>query len=470
MQDRVVGVTGQIQRLDRGSHVRQALGQGPPVHVRHHHVGHQQVDLPGMAARDGEGLGSAPCDHHSVPPRLKRLFDDLAHRVFVLGDQHRLGAVERHRRLGRRRLRLRGVDPRQVDLEARALSHFAVQPDVSAALLHRAVHRSEAQPGSLADGLGREERLEDPGLGLRVHPRPRIGDGQHDVAPRGNGDPIGGILGVEIDVLCFDREASTIRHRITRVHREIHDDLLELARVGLHGPAIGCDPDPDRHVLAQQTAQQLFQLQDEFVQAQHLGRHHLLAAEREQLPRQHGGPLRRAPDVEQAFAIGIVRLHVLEHQVGRAQDRGQEIVEVVRHSGRETPYGLHLLRLAELLLEPLSLRHVVDHDLLRPPAGKRDSVTAGLHLDERPVLPAMPPRTGVVIFGGHGLEVSQQGRDILGRTQVLDAQRQELVARVPVMLDRGAVHRQHAVRLQVEDPHGIRCALEHRAVLGFRRP
>jgi len=38
------------------------------------------------------------------------------------------------------------------------------------------------------------------------------------------------------------------------------------------------------------------------------------------------------------------------------------------------------------------------------------------------------------------------------------------------MLDRGAVHREHAVRLQIEDPHGIRCALEHRAVLGFRRP
>src|SRR5213594_4129801 len=73
---------------------------------------------------------------------------------------------------------------------------------------------------------------------------------------------------------------------------------------------------------------------------------------------------------------------------------------------REATHRLHLLRLAELLLEPLALRHVVDHDLLGPPAGERDSVTAGLHLDERPVLLAMPPGAGVVVVAGHGFEVS----------------------------------------------------------------
>src|SRR2546426_1081320 len=94
------------------------------------------------------------------------------------------------------------------------------------------------------------------------------------------------------------------------------------------------------------------------------------------------------------------------HQVGRAEDRGQKVVEVMRDAGREATHRLHLLRLAELLLEPLALRHVINHDLLGSPAGERDSVTAGLHLDERPVLLAMPPGAGVVVVAGHGLEVS----------------------------------------------------------------
>src|SRR5207249_7137909 len=71
------------------------------------------------------------------------------------------------------------------------------------------------------------------------------------------------------------------------------------------------------------------------------------------------------------------------YQVGGAEDRGQKVVEVMRDAGREATHRLHLLRLAELLLEPLALRHVIDHDLLGPPAGERDSMTAGLHLDER---------------------------------------------------------------------------------------
>src|SRR6266566_443973 len=130
------------------------------------------------------------------------------------------------------------------------------------------------------------------------------------------------------------------------------------------------------------------------------------AAEREQLSGQHGRALRRTPDVEEPFAIRIVGRQVLEHQVGRAEDRGQKVVEVVRDAGRQATHRLHLLRLAELLLEPLALRHVVDHDLLGPPAGERDSVAAGLHLDERSVLLAMPPGAGVVVVARHGLEVS----------------------------------------------------------------
>src|SRR5205823_14271644 len=107
----------------------------------------------------------------------------------------------------------------------------------------------------------------------------------------------------------------------------------------------------------------------------------------------------------------------------------------------ETTYRFHLLRLAELLLEPLPLRDVIDQHLLRLPAGERNALTAGLDFDERSVLLAVPPGAGRMVVGGHGREMSMEGADVFGQPQILDPQRKEFFARVPVMRDRGAVHR-----------------------------
>ena len=43
-----------------------------------------------------------------------------------------------------------------------------------------------------------------------------------------------GLRRIEIDVRRLDRQRSTVRHRIARVHHEIHEHLLELTTIGLH--------------------------------------------------------------------------------------------------------------------------------------------------------------------------------------------------------------------------------------------
>src|SRR5439155_353316 len=151
-------------------------------------------------------------------------------------------------------------------------------------------------------------------------------------------------------------------------------------------------------------------------------------------------------------------------------DRGQGVVKVVRQAGGGPTYRFHLLPLPEFLLDPLPPLDVIDHHLLRLPAGERNALTAGLDFDERSVLLAVPPRAGRMVVGGHGREMSMEGGDVFGQPQILDPQRKEFFARVSVMRDRGAVHRQDAVRLQVEHPHGVWRALEQGAVLGLRLP
>jgi len=66
------------------------------------------------------------------------------------------------------------------------------------------------------------------------------------------------------------------------VHRKIHDDLLELTRVGLHAAASDANRDPDRHVLRPSRRRNSISSSRTMVVSRSTwGRHHLLAAERE---------------------------------------------------------------------------------------------------------------------------------------------------------------------------------------------
>src|SRR5690606_36000414 len=55
-----------------------------------------------------------------------------------------------------------------------------------------------------------------------------------------------------------------------------------------------------------------------------------------------------------------VAVQVIEQQIAVAQDDGEQIVEVVRHTASERPDGFQLLGLPQLLLQALPLAQVQD--------------------------------------------------------------------------------------------------------------
>ena len=75
-----------------------------------------------------------------------------------------------------------------------------------------------------ADALvaSREERFEDPGERLLVHADARVRDDELD--------------GTVAGVARRDRQPAAVRHRVARVHGQVDDDLLDLARVGANDP------------------------------------------------------------------------------------------------------------------------------------------------------------------------------------------------------------------------------------------
>src|SRR5450755_4029703 len=68
---------------------------------------------------------------------------------------------------------------RQPDLKTR-VSGFGIHLNVPAVLLHDSLHRVQAEPGSFADSLGREEGFEDVSFYLGRNPRTVIADFNHD--------------------------------------------------------------------------------------------------------------------------------------------------------------------------------------------------------------------------------------------------------------------------------------------------
>ena len=93
---------------------------------------------------------------------------------------------------------------------------------------------------------------------------------------------------------------------------------------------------------------------DDVVHADHRRLQHLPAAEREQLARERGGAVGGAADLlEVAAQQRVAVAGAGEREVGVAADRGEQVVEVVRDAAGELADGLHLLRLPELVLEPV---------------------------------------------------------------------------------------------------------------------
>ena len=173
---------------------------------------------------------------------------------------------------------------------------------------------------------------------------------------------------IEIDVGGFDRQAPAARHRVARVEDQVHQDLLQLSGVGADGVEPGRQLRHQFDAFADQPAEHLAHPDDQCVEIDRRRMEHLFAAERQQLPGQGGRALARLDHFDHVGAARIVRGERVDDEVREAEDRGQQIVEVVGDAAGELADGLHFLRLTELRFEGLPLADV-DADAEEPNGG-----------------------------------------------------------------------------------------------------
>ena len=259
--DRAVGVAGHVEHAESGTCRLNGLRKLPSVGVGHDDVGQQEIDLSLVTPRDVQRGAAAVGLQHRIALGGKRAMRQAAQLLVILHDEHgpSPGARRFDRRdlpdvLGQRR------DGGEIDLERRALAGLGIEPDVATRLLDDAVHGRQPKAGSAPRGLGGEEWLEDPRLRPLVHPAAGIGDGKHDVFARDDRDVLRGVRIVECGVSGFDRHGAAVGHRVARVDREIHDDLLDLVWIGACGREVVRQVRLELDVLGDQRAQHLVEV------------------------------------------------------------------------------------------------------------------------------------------------------------------------------------------------------------------
>ena len=166
----VVGVAGHEDDARVGPDREESLHEFLAADPRHHDVREQEVDRTRRLVGKAECLVAVRGLDDPVSAAAQHAREGRTDRRFILDEQDRLAS---RRQLGAARwaesglwLALRLGNSRQDDVERAPLLLDAPHPDRAASAAHDRIARGEAESGSLAGRLGREEGLEEQALDL----------------------------------------------------------------------------------------------------------------------------------------------------------------------------------------------------------------------------------------------------------------------------------------------------------------
>ena len=280
-------------------------------------------------------------------------------------------------------------------------------------------HR-EAEAGAALERLGREEGLEDPGLRVRIHAAPVSLTVITAYAPGATSSPLQLFVGSCTSTFRVAiGETAALRHRITRIDDEIHDDLLQLRDIDPDRPHSGSMTLVNSSDSSRSLRSIVSMLLDDAVEVDDLHLEQLLAAESQKLSRQGGG----APCGRPNLASGPPRHSPRQATMFRvADDHREQVVEIMGHTAGEPADGSPSSVIAGAGFETLPLRDIppdeqmavgnhagVEAEFHRafPSAGRRDELSFVLAED-----PACGPRRSDLVgrAGVRKLSSGEEGR------------------------------------------------------------
>ena len=305
-----------------------------------------------MCGQERDGRGAIGGGEHAVALALEGDLDEMADLLVVLGDQHGLRAAGQRRLEGDVVRFLSGVgEGGQEEVEGGAAAHGALHGDPALVLCDDAIDGGQPKAGALARGLGGEERLEDSAQVLRRDAGPGVGDGEMGAVAGGGPGVLNGVGLVDQGDIDGELEFAASGHGVAGVDGEVEQRLLEHAGIGAHGDGLGHDARGERDVLTEDTAHELAHVLDEFAEVDGLLLLVLLAAEGEELAGEAGGAFGGGGDLVDGLAAVAIEVGQFAERGDLELDDREQVVEVVGDAAGQAADGVHLLRLAELILK-----------------------------------------------------------------------------------------------------------------------
>nr|WP_232203938.1 hypothetical protein [Chlorobaculum parvum] len=218
-------------------------------------------------------------------------------------------------------------------------------------LANNAINGRESQPGAFALGLGGIKRLEQMTQRLLIHPLSGITNRQQGIGACGQTFEIFLLPFFDHQQRGLHNQFAPRRHGIFGVNGKVHDDLFELAGIPAHGKRLLMQMVANVDVGPDGSPQKLLEVPDHFVQINGSELKRLAAAEGQKLPdkftRFEGGVM---DDFDILLALfGFT--DALQQHLGVAENRGQEIVQIMRDATGKPTDRFDFLRLIELLFK-----------------------------------------------------------------------------------------------------------------------
>src|SRR5581483_3304933 len=206
----IFGVPRDIDHL----HIRAAWSEPPcefaASKLTHNYLPQKDVDRPRILFGDFQGVAPVSSLEDLISATFQVFLPNLTQRILVFDEQN--GFCPNMPLLSIAIYRGdRGVlrHQRQVDLEHRPMTDFAINPNPAAALFDDPIHSCEAESRAFPRLLRGIKRLENPGTHLIRHPNSVICNGEHYVVTGFGGGMVVRIVLIQSNISGFDRHMTT---------------------------------------------------------------------------------------------------------------------------------------------------------------------------------------------------------------------------------------------------------------------
>ncbi len=230
---------------------------------------------------------------------------------------------------------------RQQQRHRRPLPDDAFDRGAATRMLRKPPHHAQAEARAAALAFGRKERLEHTGERLRRDAAAGIAHADGHVPPAAREPAQRRLLVRHVGGCDLDRDAPFALDGIASIHGQIDDDTLELRNARAHCADILLQRRLERDARPQRTAQQRQQVADDFARIDGADVEVLAPRKRHELLDQVGAALTGVACCLELLEHARSLTHLFADQVEIADEHGQQIVEVVRDSGRQAAERFH---------------------------------------------------------------------------------------------------------------------------------